>query len=261
MQMTNSFRLIQTSLYACWVQSRYQIILKTLAICLTGTIALPPNHQSLFAQEKASDTSTTSDKADKPGAPEPDGWVNLFDGKTIEGWTRRGGAANFVVEDATIVGNTVVGEPNSFLCTNKNYKNFELQLEFRVDNSKINSGVQIRSNSLPDYKSGRVHGYQVEIDASARAWTGGIYDESRRGWLFNLEKLPDARQAFRLAQWNSMKVVCNGPSIRTWINDIPVADLTDDMTQEGFIALQVHATDSPQSMQVRWRNVRIKELP
>ena len=113
-------------------------------------------------------------------------WQELFDGKTLQGWVQRGGKAHYSVKDGAIVGSTVLNTPNSFLCTEKTYGNFILELDFKVD-PELNSGVQIRSESLPDYHNGVVHGYQVEIDPSSRAWTGGIYDESRRGWLKDLE--------------------------------------------------------------------------
>ena len=186
---------------------------------------------------------------------------DLFDGKSLDGWIQRGGQAEFRVEDNAIVGKTRIGTANSFLCTTKEYADFELELEFRVDNERINSGVQIRSASRPEYKSGRVHGYQVEIDASSRAWTGGIYDEARRGWLFPLKNRPEAQAAFRLGQWNRMRVFAQGNQIKTWINEIPVADLSDDMSSTGFVALQVHATNEVMPMEIRWRNLRIKEFP
>jgi hypothetical protein len=184
----------------------------------------------------------------------------LFDGKTLEGWTQRGGKAKYAVEEGAVVGTTVLKTPNSFLCTDKNYANFELRLEFKVDPS-MNSGVQIRSNSLPDYNKGQVHGYQVEIDPSARAWTGGIYDEGRRGWLNNLKDNKAAQQAFKQNEWNAFRVVADGDSIKTWVNGVPAADLKDDKTATGFIALQVHSTQSKDPLEVRWRNIRIKELP
>ena len=114
-----------------------------------------------------------------PVVADENGWIQLFDGKTLDGWTQRGGKAVYAVEDSAIVGSSVPHTSNSFLCTDKHYGDFELELDFRVDSS-LNSGVQIRSNSLPDYKNGQVHGYQVEIDPSSRAWSGGIYDEGRR---------------------------------------------------------------------------------
>lgn len=186
-------------------------------------------------------------------------WVDLFNGENLDGWVQRGGVAKYTIEEGAIVGTSVKGTPNSFLCTDRNYGNFELELEFKVD-PKLNSGVQIRSNSLPDYKNGQVHGYQVEIDPSDRAWTGGIYDEGRRGWLNNLEQNEDARNAFKQNEWNTFRVVAQGNSIKTWINGVPAADLMDDMTAEGFIALQVHGTNEEEPMSVRWRNIRLREL-
>lgn len=110
------------------------------------------------------------------------GWQNLFNGKDLEGWKQLNGKAKYEVKNGEIIGTTVSGEPNSFLTTTKNYGDFILELELLVDNS-MNSGVQFRSLSLPEYKNGRVHGYQMEIDPSDRSYSGGIYDEARRAWL------------------------------------------------------------------------------
>lgn len=217
----------------------------------------------------------------RPAASEE--WVTLFDGKTLAGWTQRGGTAKYAVEDGAIVGTTSPGSPNSFLCTDKNYGNFILELDFKVDEA-LNSGVQIRSESKPDYQNGRVHGYQVEIDpaqnekwakepanlraggeevpagAEPRRWTGGIYDEARRGWLNNLTKNEVARKAFKPGQWNHFRIEAQGDRIRTWVNGAPAADLKDSMTPSGFIALQVHSTSSEKPLEVRWRNIRIQDL-
>jgi len=186
-------------------------------------------------------------------------WQSLFDGKALDGWTRRGGKHDFQAVDGAIVGTTVPGEPNGFLCTDKHYADFILELEFKVD-ATLNSGVQIRSHSLPAYRKGRVHGYQVEIDPSARAWSAGIYDESRRGWLNDLKANEPARKAFKAAQWNALRVVAKGDSIKTWLNGVPAADLTDAMTAGGFIGLQVHGYRGEKPVQVRWRNLRIQDL-
>lgn len=193
-------------------------------------------------------------------AGEKDGFLPLFDGKTLEGWTQRGGKAKYDVVDGVIVGTSVPNTPNSFLCTNDDYANFILELEFQVD-PKLNSGVQIRSESKESYKNGRVHGYQVEIDPSDRAWTAGIYDESRRGWLNDLKDNEPARKAFKQNEWNKFRIVADGDSIKTWLNGVPAADLKDDMTPKGFIALQVHGTKSETPMHVKWRNIRLKKLP
>jgi hypothetical protein len=124
----------------------------------------------------------------------------------------------------------------------------------------MNSGVQIRSESRADYQNGRVHGYQAEMDPSTRAWSGGIYDEARRGWLYTLDKNPAGQKALKVGEWNHYRVEAIGNSIRTWVNGIPCADLIDDMTPSGFIALQVHGIGSDSTktgLQVKWKNIRI----
>jgi len=195
-----------------------------------------------------------------PGfAPAAD-WTPLFDGTSLKGWTQRGGQATYAVDEGAIVGTAVPNTPNSFLCTERDYGDFILELEFKIDPS-LNAGIQFRSQSLPDYKKGQVHGYQMEIDPSQRGWSGGIYDEGRRGWIFPLEFLPEARYAFKQNEWNRYRIEAIGDSIRTWVNGIPAADLVDAMTQKGFIALQVHGVgkraDGPQT---RWRDIRIQDL-
>ncbi|MHA4895303.1 3-keto-disaccharide hydrolase [Pedobacter sp. PWIIR3] len=186
-------------------------------------------------------------------------WQNLFNGKDLTGWKQLNGKAKYTIEKGEIVGSTVSNEPNSFLATEKNYGDFILELELLVDNS-MNSGIQIRSESTPEYQNGRVHGYQVEVDPSDRKWSGGIYDEARRGWLYPLGINPIGQAAFKKDSWNKYRIECIGNSIRTWINGIPTANLIDAATQSGFIALQVHAigkNDTP-GKQIRWRNIRIQ---
>ena len=113
------------------------------------------------------------------------------------------------------------------------------------------------------FPADRVYGYQVEIDPSDRAYTGGIYDEARRGWLNDLSQNEPARKAFKQNEWNKFRIVCRGDSIKTWLNGVPAADLKDSQTPRGLIALQVHGVGKDQNKvgkQVRWRNIRIKEL-
>ena len=112
-------------------------------------------------------------------------------------------------------------------------------------------------------RAGTVYGYQVEIDPSARAYSGGVYDEARRGWLNDLKDNEAARKAFKQGDWNSFRIICKGDSIRTWINGVAAADFKDSMTAKGFIALQVHGVGKRKDRvgkQVRWRNIRIAEL-
>ena len=186
-------------------------------------------------------------------------WQSLFNGKNLSGWTQRGGKAVYKVENGTIVGYTKMNTDNSFLCTKKDYADFILEFEFRIDDD-LNSGVQLRSHSLKSYMNGRVHGYQFEIDPSPRAWTGGLYDEARRAWLYPLTKNPAAQPAFKKGVWNQARVEAIGKSIRTWVNGIACADLFDDADLSGFIALQVHGIGKDQSKEgktVAWHNIRI----
>jgi len=188
-----------------------------------------------------------------------DGWTDLFNGKDLTGWKQLNGEAIYEAIDGEIVGTTVANTPNSFLCTEQEYGDFVLELEMLLVDD-FNSGMQFRSQSLPDYMNGRVHGYQCEVDPSDRAWSAGIYDEARRGWLYPVDLNPDAKSAFKHGEWNHYRIECIGPSIKTWLNGIPVAHLIDDMTPKGFIALQVHSIrdESMANRQIKWRNIRIK---
>ncbi|MFM9075824.1 MAG: DUF1080 domain-containing protein, partial [Bacteroidota bacterium] len=191
-------------------------------------------------------------------APEKN-WLPLFNGKNLTGWKQIAGSATYTAVNGEIVGTTTAGSPNSFLATEKTYGDFILELDFRLD-GESNSGVQVRSESKPDYRDGKVHGYQVEIDPTPRQWTGGIYDEERRQWLYPLEFNPEAKSAFRKTAWNKLRVECIGTVIRTWINGIPAANISDNMTPKGFIALQVHSVQSAEEAgrKVRWKNIRIQ---
>ncbi len=189
--------------------------------------------------------------------PEGDGCVSLFNGKNLDGWQQINGTAKYEVQDGTIVGTTAKGSPNSFLCTEKHYSDFELDFEVKVD-PRLNSGVQFRSNSFKEYRNGRVHGYQVEIATNN---PGRIYDEARRGrWLDEDTDPEKAGKAFKVNEWNKYRVLCVGDSIKTWLNGAPIADISDSMTKKGFIGLQVHAFGADPPAQVRWRDIRIQEL-
>jgi hypothetical protein len=242
--------------------SRRQLLIGSLAIAL-ACVAAP-----LLAQESAPDTDET-------------GWVDLFNGKNLDGWVQRGGKAEYAVVDGMIVGTSKPKTPNAFLCTTKNYGNFVLEYEMK-GHLELNSGVQIRSQAFDkdtkvdvggktvDIKAGIVHGYQVEFDINQpqRVWTGGIYDESRRQWLYpgllggDKEKFAEqGRNLVHREDWNKFRVECRGPSIKTWLNGELRADLNDDMTPEGFIALQVHSDGGlGKPMTISWRNLRIQDL-
>ncbi len=198
-------------------------------------------------------------------APKP-----LFNGKNLDGWKQCNGKATYKVEKGEIVGTTVEGSPNSFLCTEKEYGDFILEFEVKTDPA-LNSGVQIRSHLYATettvmtnngqkteprkQPAGRVHGYQVEVANEASSDSGGIYDEAGRGWLHKVDT-----KAFHDNQWNKYRVEANGDHITTSINGVPCADLRDPVDQSGFIALQVHAYKGEKPAQVRFRNIRMEDL-
>lgn len=185
-------------------------------------------------------------------------WQDLFNGTDLSGFTQLGGQANYAVREGAIVGSTVHDTPNSFLTTDRTYGDFILELDYLVD-STMNSGIQIRSHSYPWYQNGRVHGYQIEIDPSERAWSAGIYDEAARGWLVPLTDNPQAQQAFKQNDWNHYRIEAIGDTLKTWINDVPAAYLIDDQAPDGFIAFQVHSIGADQKArtEILWKNVRI----
>jgi sugar phosphate isomerase/epimerase len=188
-------------------------------------------------------------------------WINLFDGKSLRGWVQRGGGARYETRDGTIVGSSVPNTKNSFLCTERSFGDFVLELEFKAD-PDLNGGIQIRGQSSADYQEGRVHGYQVEIDPDVkrgRMWTAGLYDEGRRGWLYEVHD-EAAHKAFKPDEWNHLRVEAFGDSIKTWLNGVPVADVVDSMDQDGFIALQVHQVGKREEpLRHSWRNLRIQD--
>jgi Domain of Unknown Function (DUF1080) len=198
-------------------------------------------------------------------------WVALFDGRTLDGWMQENGTARYRVEDGAIVGRTSEGSPNSFLVSEREYGDFELEFEVKVDDA-LNSGVQIRSRTKErttgpgaDDQAGRVFGPQVEIEASP-GLAGYIYGEATgRGWLTPEERLR-AHGHFLNGQWNRYRVVARGPRVRIWINAQPIEDLMDEQIYEthprGFIGLQVHGIERGAGpYEVAWRKLRLRELP
>ena len=193
------------------------------------------------------------------------GWTNLFDGKTLNGWNKITGSAEYKIENGEIIGLTVPNSPNTFLVTDKEYGDFVLELEVKVDDTTSNSGIQFRSHYNPEMADGhggkgRVYGYQFELDPSSRAWTGGVYDEARRDWLYPLSLNPAAQSAFKRNEYNKIRVECIGNNIRTWVNGTSCAYVIDTVDKKGFIALQVHAIPKPElaGEKIHWRNIRIK---
>jgi len=199
-----------------------------------------------------------------------DDWIELFDGKTLDGWTVRGGTATYKVVGGTIVGTTAEGSKNTFLCQGP-YDDFVLEFEVLCDHD-LNSGVQFRSHvyekdtpqpSKPDRirEKGEVYGYQCEIVNQETGTAGNIWDEARRTkWLDEFDD-PRAKTAYQDDKWNKYRIECRGDHIRTWLNGIPCADFHDDLDKSGFIGLQVHSIKKGTGpFSVRWRNIRLKKL-
>lgn len=188
------------------------------------------------------------------------GWQELFNGKDLSGWKQVNGKALYEVKNNEIIGTTVMESPNSFLATDQFFGDFILELDFKTD-SLSNSGIQLRSIADPAVMDGRMHGYQIEIDPSARAFTGGIYDEARRGWLYPLTLNPKASAAYNKNDWNHFRIQAIGDTIVTWLNGVPASWLVDSLTRKGLIALQVHNINGDTAklgMHTWWKNIRIR---
>ena len=178
-----------------------------------------------------------------------EGWTSLFDGKTLNGWKRLAGTAEYKVEDGAIVGTGVAGSGNSFLVTEREFGDFVLEMDVRIAlHTSSNSGVQVRSHFDPAGHEGKglVYGNQFEIDPSSRRWTGGIYDEGRRGWLYPVSLNHSVQSAFIVGVYNHIRIECIGSVIRTWVDGLATSCVVDTMDKNGFIGLQVHAINSPE---------------
>ncbi|AXY75856.1 DUF1080 domain-containing protein [Paraflavitalea soli] len=190
------------------------------------------------------------------------GWTNLFDGKSLNGWKKLSGNAEYKIENGAITGVTSLNTPNTFLVTEKEYGDFILELEVLMEDTTSNSGIQFRSHLNPagNNGTGRVYGYQYEIDPSSRRWSGGIYDEARRDWLYPLGLNPAAQPAFKNGQFNKVRIECIGHNLRTWVNNIEAAYVVDTLDAAGFIGLQVHGIKNPEQAgkKIYWKNIRIK---
>ncbi len=230
----------------------------SLLLSLLATFTIPP---LAFAQESTEKASlkevTRNENSPPPATPAGEGWVELFNGKDLDGWVQKNGWATYRIEEGAIVGRTADQSPNSFLCTEKNYSDFELKFEVKVDN-ELNSGVQIRSKSIPERDSGRVHGPQVEIEASPGE-SGYIYGEATtRNWISPTQP---PHSELKNGEWNQYHIRADGQRIQTWINGKLVEDLNDPNSYtEGFLALQVHGVGRNGPFEVRWKNIAIREI-
>lgn len=192
----------------------------------------------------------------------------LFNGKSLEGWKVRSGTATYKVEDGTIVGTTVEGSANTFLCTLKEYGDFILEFEVKCD-PKLNSGVQFRSHfyekeievagnngNKRKWPADRMFGYQFEISSGG---SGGVYDEARRAVFIGDSRTKAGK--LKDNEWNKCRIIAQGDHFQTFVNGEAVADFHDTMDTKGFFGLQVHQVGKGQGpYSVRWRNIMIREL-
>lgn len=182
-------------------------------------------------------------------------WEPLFNGEDLTGWHQATGQASYTVEDGAIVGIVGPSKVNSFLVTDESYGDFILEFSFMISEG-CNSGIQFRS-SVND--KGRTQGYQCEFDPSGRKWTGGLYDEQGRGWLYPLTFNLPAKEAYRAGEWNCGRIEAVGTSVKTYINGVLCTDTVDDAYADGFIGLQVHVTKDTTlwGSKLRWKDLRI----
>ncbi|MFN3760565.1 MAG: DUF1080 domain-containing protein [Algoriphagus aquaeductus] len=189
-------------------------------------------------------------------------WKNLFNGKDLSGWKVVAGKATFEVKDGVIEGTAVHGTGNTFLITEEMYTDFILEVDLKINHISSNSGIMARGQFDPAARNGQglVYGYQIEADPTPRAWSGGVYDEARRGWFYTLDLNPAAKSAFKMGEWNTYRIEAIGNTIKTWINGQEVAYFMDDMDAKGFIGLQVHSIQNKEDegRKTYFRNVRIQ---
>ena len=194
-----------------------------------------------------------------PAAPE---WTDLFDGATLEGWEQVNGKAPYDVRDGVIRGTNVLDTPNSFLATTATYADFVLEFESRSEGD-ANSGVQFRTDLAPGTWSGVV-GYQLDIDPSARRWTGGIYHEGVHVWRHTMARNKACQNAYKHGEWNRYRIEAVGNVMATWVNGVACAHMAGAHHSNGMIALQVHSIGQEESYLgsfTEWRNLRVLENP
>ena len=210
--------------------------------------------------------------------------LKIFNGSNLNGWLNYGGG-KFYVENNCIVAEAITGLPNTFLHTEKKYQNFELQFDVKLD-TVLNSGVQIRSNIYQNdtetvrwggrfdqegkkdlkniiRKAGTFWGYQIEIDPTSRAWSGAIYEEAGRGFLHTPGINQKVKSAFKPLEWNHYKIRVKDNHIQSWVNGVIIGDVYDDLTDDGYIALQLHSIGKNKiraNKKIRWKNLSLKEL-
>jgi hypothetical protein len=195
--------------------------------------------------------------SEKPAA---DGFVQLFDGKTLDGWKNPYKWGKSEVVNGEI---HLTGDKKFFVITEKTYGDFIFEGEVLLPPGKANSGFIFRGQVEPN----KVFGYQCEVDGDAkRAWSGGLYDEGRRMWFISPIKGDAASEAafkqragdtFKRDEWNTYRITCKGKSIKIEVNGVVTTDIEDGMDATGVIGIQHHGE---KGQTYKFRNLRIKEL-
>lgn len=200
-----------------------------------------------------------------------DGWVTLFDGQNLDGWTERNKSGSFRVEDGAIIGTAKEGLGTTFLCTDKQYADFELEFECKLISPELNSGVQIRSLNRPPkgkQKVGPIEGPQVEIAAKnpeRGSFSGNIFGQAWGQWLTPKDNRRN-HKFFKGGEWNTFRVVAKGDQVTTWINGNEIIKTTIPADRHkthpsGYIGLQIHGIKPGTGpYEVAWRNIRIREF-
>jgi hypothetical protein len=194
-------------------------------------------------------------------------WRSLFNGRDLAGWkiVGRPPLAATAVADGALVGHMLRGtREHTFFCTEEKFSDFILELEC-FQTGDFNSGILFRCVDTPADASVRLHGYQVKIDPSpTRRWTGGIFDDYGKNWLwfYTLQDDARARGAYRFNEWARFRIEAIGRTLKVWVNGIPTAHLLHDKYPQGYLALKIHsfpATGDPAQEKnlIRYRNIRI----
>ncbi|MBP86866.1 MAG: hypothetical protein CMJ64_09135 [Planctomycetaceae bacterium] len=187
-----------------------------------------------------------------------DGFTSLFDGKTLDGW--EGNLDIFHVVDGAIVAGTLK-EPiphNEFLCTKKEYGDFELRLKAKLVGEGKNAGIQFRSKRIPDHHE--VSGYQCDMGGqpTQNIW-GALYDESRRRKFLAVGEQEGVKKAFKADDWNEFVIRCQGNRIQIWLNGFRTVNYTEkeDVARTGIIGLQIHGGKPAEAS---YKDIRIRVL-
>jgi len=188
-------------------------------------------------------------------------WLDLFNGQNLDGWHNPYPHGTASVKNGVI---ELVADRKFFFAYNEKFSDFIMTAEIKLPKGKANSGILFRSQKK---ENGSMFGYQAEVDGSDRRWSGGLYDEGRRGWIHPKKPVlnkyneknwkEDHKNALKRNEWNKYKIKCQGDHLQIWVNGVQTTDLKDSTDSKGFIAIQHHGE---KGQVYRFRNLRLLEL-